>query len=137
MFRGVSGPMVRSANWWSDELRVRKQANISPVFKAGDRSLVTNYRPVALTSIVSKLMESFISRAICNHMESNCLSSQVQHGFVSNTSCVTQLLTITHQWMSILDQRRPPRIDAVFFRLFKSLRPHASRCSIAQIVFII
>jgi len=34
-----------------------KQANIVPIFKKGDRTLCTNYRPVSLTYICSKLLE--------------------------------------------------------------------------------
>ncbi len=46
-----------------------KVANVIPVFKKGDRSLATNYRPICLTSIVGKLLESIIANKIRVHLE--------------------------------------------------------------------
>jgi hypothetical protein len=38
-----------------------KQAIVVPIYKAGDRSAVTNYSPVSLTSVVCKQMEHVIA----------------------------------------------------------------------------
>ena len=38
-----------------------KTATVIPIHKGGDRSLVTNYRPVSLTSVVCKQMEHGIA----------------------------------------------------------------------------
>ena len=38
-----------------------KRATVIPVHKGGDRSLVTNYRPVSLTSVICKQMEHVIA----------------------------------------------------------------------------
>ena len=40
---------------------MRKRANITPVFKSGDTSVISNYRPIALTSVVCKIMETVIA----------------------------------------------------------------------------
>ena len=34
-----------------------KEANVSPIFKKGDKSQPANYRPVSLTSVCSKVLE--------------------------------------------------------------------------------
>ena len=36
-----------------------KEAQVTPLFKKGDKSSPGNYRPVSLTSVVCKVMESF------------------------------------------------------------------------------
>ena len=71
-----------------------KRSNVVPVFKKGDKSVISNYRPIYLLSIVSKLCERCISdKLIPNLLE---LLSPKQHGFVPKKSCVTQLLTVPH-----------------------------------------
>nr|XP_054768318.1 alkaline phosphatase-like [Lytechinus pictus] len=70
-----------------------KRAHITPVFKGGDKSLVTNYRPVALTSVLCKLLEGFIVKNIQEHIYANGLLNLGQHGFVSGKA--TGLITTT------------------------------------------
>ena len=41
-----------------------RNANVTPVFKKGDRHLAENYRPVSLTTVSCKIMEHII----CSHM---------------------------------------------------------------------
>ena len=45
-----------------------KRAIVSPIFKKGARNRAENYRPVSLTSILCKLMESFVKEVIVNHI---------------------------------------------------------------------
>ena len=44
-----------------------KVSNITPIFKSGDPSLVSNYRPISLLSILSKCLERFIHNAVFNY----------------------------------------------------------------------
>ena len=46
---------------------------ITPIHKKGARNLTCNYRPVSLTSIFSKLMESIIKDHILNYLSINNL----------------------------------------------------------------
>jgi len=66
--------------------------NTIPIFKKGDCSNLTNYRPINLTSVVSKILESILQELIIKHMLTNHLIVNEQHGFLSKKSCVTQLL---------------------------------------------
>lgn len=50
-----------------------KNANIVPVFKSGVKEDVNNYRPVALTSVVCKLLEKMLSYSILEHFQTNGL----------------------------------------------------------------
>ena len=49
-------------------------ANISPLFKKGDRSLACNYLPVSLTCIACKLLEHFVCSNILAHLDENKLT---------------------------------------------------------------
>ena len=39
-------------------------ANISPIYKKGSRSMAGNYKPVSLTCLANKLMESCVKDAM-------------------------------------------------------------------------
>ena len=103
-----------------------RRANITPVFKKGEKSTLSNYRPVALTSVLCKVLERAVSSAISEHVTNFGLLSSNQHGFTKNRSCVTQLVNVMHEWASTLDRPRPPRIDAVFMDMSKAFdrMPH-------------
>lgn len=69
-----------------------RKANVSPIYKKGSRNLASNYRPISLTSIVCKLMETFVKKEILLHLVNHNLLSIKQHGFISGRSTTTQLL---------------------------------------------
>jgi hypothetical protein len=48
-----------------------REANVTPIYKKGGRMDPANYRPVSLTSIVCKLLESIIRDVILNHLVTN------------------------------------------------------------------
>jgi len=47
----------------------RFTANITPVFKKGDRGDPSNYRPISLTSVCYKILEHIIHRYIMEQTE--------------------------------------------------------------------
>lgn len=49
----------------------RKRSKVVPVFKAGDRSDPSNYRPISLTSIVCKMLEHIIYSQVTSHLDNN------------------------------------------------------------------
>ena len=69
-----------------------KKANISPIFKKGSKSIAANYRPISLTAVLCKLMESFIRDHVMTYLMENKLLTVKQHGFICGRSTVTQLL---------------------------------------------
>ena len=69
-----------------------RKATISPIFKKGSKNLASNYRPISLTAVLSKLMESLLRDHMMKHLTDNNLLSKKQHGFISGRSTVTQLL---------------------------------------------
>ena len=81
-----------------------KIANVTAIFKKGNVTSPGNYRPVSLTSIICKLLESIIRDHAMKYMDDNNLMSEDQHGFRSGRSCVTQLLEIMEMWTSMLDE---------------------------------
>ena len=69
-----------------------KEANITPLFKKGSRNKPENYRPVSLTSVVCKLLETLIRDHMVEFLVKHKLINTSQHGFIKARSCLTNLL---------------------------------------------
>ena len=69
-------------------------ANVSPIFKKGDKSTAANYRPVCRTCILFKVMEHIIASNLVRNLDSNGLMHDLQHGFRERRSCETQLVSL-------------------------------------------
>ena len=80
-------------------------ANITPIFKKGDRTNPANYRSVNLTSVCSKIMEHILHSNIMNHLDSHQILCHQQHGFRKSHSCETQLIATIQDIAVNLDQR--------------------------------
>jgi len=80
-----------------------KTANISPVFKKGNKALPENYRPVSLTCITCKLLEHIVLSHINSNLDHKILNNQ--HGFRRGFSCTTQLITTIHDLVTASNER--------------------------------
>ena len=80
------------------------KANVSSVFKKGNKHLAENYRPISLTSVVSKLLEHVICKRILCHLEDIGILTNLNHGFRSWYSCETQLLVTTNDLLKSQDK---------------------------------
>ena len=103
----------------------RKIGYITPIYKKGNKTKVNNYRPVCLTSVVIKILESIIRDALSNYLTNNNLLSPNQHGFIPRRSCCTQLLHALNDWTISWDEHLST--DVVYFDFSKALDsvPHA------------
>ena len=61
---------------------VWKKAIVIPVYKKGPSSLANNYRPISLTSICCKVMETVVKNSMFSFLLANKLISSLQHGFL-------------------------------------------------------
>ncbi len=95
-----------------------KEALITAIFKKGSKSLPGNYRPVSLTAMVCKVMESILRDRIVQHMVRNSLFSSKQFGFINGRSTVLQLLYVLDIWTEILDDEGS--IDAIYCDYMKA-----------------
>ena len=103
-----------------------KTANVSAVFKKGQRYDPANYRPVSLTCLCCKMLEHIIVSNVMKHVDSNKILTDCQHGFRARRSCETQLVTLLHDLASTLDQKI--QMDMVVLDFSKAFdRVHHSR----------
>ena len=81
-----------------------KESLISVLFKKGDKSLAGNYRPVSLTCILCKVLESILRDHFIDFMIRNNLFSDKQYGFLAGRSSTLQLLKVIDEWTEALDE---------------------------------
>ncbi|KER29476.1 hypothetical protein T265_03943 [Opisthorchis viverrini] len=65
---------------------------VTPIYKTGDRLSPDSNRPISLTSVPCKVMERILKRAILDHLTSSNMISPAHHGFLPNSSRVTNML---------------------------------------------
>ena len=109
-----------------------KQANITPLYKKGSHADVTNYRPINLTSIPGKVMESLIRDSVVNHLEDNNVILETQHGFRRGKSCVSNMLLYWDKITAFIDKGIP--VDVAYLDLQKAFDtvPHCRLLSKIQ-----
>ena len=83
-----------------------RSAVVPPIFKKGSKTEAKNYRPVSLTSVVVKILESLIREVIVRHLEENNIITNKQHGFRQGRSCLTNLLDYLDDLISAVDEKQ-------------------------------
>jgi len=69
-----------------------KESRTVPIFKAGNPELCDNYRPIALLSTLSKILEKMVSVQLVNHLDRNKILYEHQYGFQRNKSTEHNLI---------------------------------------------
>jgi hypothetical protein len=93
-----------------------KLSNISPIPKKNPSHEVSNYRPISLLSLVSKVFERCIYDRIIDHLSNQLYS--LQYGFQSGKSTTSQLLYVLHEIHNILEKRA--QFDTVYLDFAKA-----------------
>ena len=94
-------------------------AIITPILKPkGVKCNPADYRPIALTNHLTKILERLLRKAITNHMETNNLFNDTQHGFMHGRSTITQLLKFFDDILFMLDMGK--EVDAVYLDFAKA-----------------
>ena len=81
-----------------------KLAHIQPIPKKGDKTSPSNYRPIALVSLLSKVMEKAINSQLLSILEKSKLLNDRQYGFRQGRSTGDLLAYVTHLWNSSIEK---------------------------------
>lgn len=79
-----------------------KNSNVTPIFKNGDKSDVTNYRPICLSNAISKIFERIVHTHLYKYLEREI--DMKQHGFMSNKSTLTNTMIYSDYISRTLDE---------------------------------
>lgn len=84
---------------------ILKTAKVVPLHKKGDNTLPENYRPVALLSTISKIVERVVFNRILNFATKNNILSQAQHGFRKKHSTQTAIMAFLNDLYENINQK--------------------------------
>lgn len=71
-----------------------KIAKVTPVFKNGDKENISNYRPISVLPVLSKIIEKIMNIRLQNFFNDNSLLCSNQYGFRKNSDTETAVLDI-------------------------------------------
>ena len=80
-----------------------KLAKIVPIFKQGNKEDLTNYRPISVLPVFSKILEKIMYERLNNHLIKNDILYSMQHGFRSGHSTAMSLINLQEQITTAID----------------------------------
>ena len=81
-----------------------KLANVAPVFKANDEMAFTNYRPVSVLPVFSKLVERLMYNRLVTYINENRLLYKYQFGFQEGKATYMALIVLIEKVAEALDK---------------------------------
>ena len=97
-----------------------KLANVTPIFKKGDKQLIKNYRPISLLPICGKIFEKVIFNTLYNYLNINKLITKNQSGFRPGDSTTNQLLYLVDEIHKAFDSTECFEVRSVFLDISKA-----------------
>jgi Reverse transcriptase (RNA-dependent DNA polymerase) len=95
-----------------------KQANVVPIYKKGSKSDPNNYRPISLTCVCCRVMESVLKDDIVAHLSRNKVISNSQQGFRAGRFCTSNLMEFFEVVTKEADQGKS--VDVVYLDFAKA-----------------
>lgn len=81
-----------------------KQAKVNPIFKAGSKQDVNNYRPISILPTLSKIIEKWVNKNLMKYLNQHDLLHQRQSGFRSCHSTETALIALADSWLRAINE---------------------------------
>ena len=100
-----------------------KIAKVTPIFKKANNKLITNYRPISVLPVISKIFEIVIHEQLSEYFISKNLFCPQQYGFRKNLSTELAALELLDRVLDQMDKHKIPinfHID--LSKAFDSLR---------------
>ena len=83
-----------------------KMVNISPLFKGGDVTVASNYRPVSLLPIISRMLEKFVQQRLMSFLTVNMLLPDSQFAYRKNHSTEDAITLAVNRWLLAEHERQ-------------------------------
>ena len=96
--------LVNSSISLSDIPQSWKHSLVHPIHKTGDPSNPSNFRPISIVPVISKIVERAVHQQLYSYLAQNHLLSSSQHGFPPRHSTETALISVSDHILSANDR---------------------------------
>ena len=97
---------------------ILKLAKLRPIHKSGPKTDPSNYRPISIIPILSKVIEKHVTKHLFAFLNKYDILHKAQSGFRKGHSCNTALINLVDKWLHSIDKGEI--VGAVFFDLRKA-----------------
>jgi len=91
---------------------------IKPIYKSGDKSSPSNYRPISLLPAFSKILEKVIYKRLFDHLYNNVILNKHQYGFRSEVSTENASYILLNEILTALNNKQ--MVGGIFCDLHKA-----------------
>ena len=79
---------------------------IEPVYKSGDKSSPSNYRPISLLPVFSEIFEKVVYKRVFEHLNNNVVLNEHQCGFQSKVLTENASYILLHEILTALNNKQ-------------------------------
>ena len=98
-----------------------KKSHVVPIHEKGSKNLIKNYRPINLLPVFGKVFKRIIFNSLFNCFLERRLFTECQSGFLPGDSCISQLLSITHEIYKSFDCNSSVDVRGTFIDISKAI----------------
>ena len=82
-----------------------KIAKVIPIYKKGNKKEISNYRPISILPVMSKILERLVCDRLTEHLDNLNVIIKEQHGFIQGKSTTSAILSFTDNIMKCFDEK--------------------------------
>jgi hypothetical protein len=95
-----------------------KYSTIKPLYKKGDKTDISNYKPISLLTSFSKVTEKALYNRLTEYVNNNKILNSQQYGFRKNLATEDSIFKLTHEILTALNSKK--MVGSIFFDLAKA-----------------
>lgn len=84
---------------------VLKTTKVHPIFKKGSKDQLSNYRPVAIVPVFSKIIEALIGKQLMQFLENNDLLCKEQFGFRKGLATTHAIISLVEKILNCYEKK--------------------------------
>ena len=91
---------------------------ITSIYRSGDKSSPSNYRPISLLPVLPKILKKIIYKRLFDHLNNNVILNENQYGFWSKVSTENSSYILINEILTAINNKQ--MVGGIFFDLHKA-----------------